>query len=113
MDKRFKTKYSVFITKISNSITLSLVGPWKTRSIGLISILVGFYVSTNLISLLIDKNISKIFILIILLLILECFVRIRTILLRSNRFSLYLSGLDNIRIGATYAIVLEAFKLGS
>ncbi len=108
-----KTRYQKIIKTLSNSIIINTVGPWKTRSIGLISILLGYYLASNVASYLINNQVQKTFIIIFLLTLVETFIRLRLYLIKVSKFSLILNSFDNIRIGITYAIVLEAFKLGS
>ena len=85
---------------------------WKIRSISILSLLIGFFVVNQMASLLITININKILIALFLILILEIPVRF----IKYNvdiPLTLLSISMDNFRIGATYALVLEAFKLGS
>ena len=111
------TKYNTRSNKIINEIirffSLNLVGPWKKRSISLLSLLIGYYLASNLLSYLIDSKGIKLIILIALIILMEIIVRIRTGLAKNYKIPIFLNAFDNIRVGCTYAIVLEAFKLGS
>ena len=85
---------------------------WKIRSISILSLLIGFFVVSQIASLLITININKILVAIFLILVLEIPVRLIKYKVDIPLTLLSIS-MDNLRIGATYALVLEAFKLGS
>ena len=85
---------------------------WKIRSISILSLLIGFFVVSQIASLLIIININKILVAIFLILVLEIPVRLIKYKVDIPLTLLSIS-MDNFRIGATYALVLEAFKLGS
>ena len=96
-----------------NSLTI-IINPiisdsWSKRSILLLSLLFGFYFTNSLISFLLDKSVNTIFISIIILLIME--LSIRTFLI--SKLTIPVMIVNNIRIGSTYALILEAYKLGS
>tara|TARA_Y100001968_G_scaffold221961_1_gene204803 strand:+ start:1090 stop:1419 length:330 start_codon:yes stop_codon:yes gene_type:complete len=85
---------------------------WSKRSILLLSLLSGFYFTNSLISFLLDKSVNTILLAIILLLIME--ISIRSLLFSNvSKLSILILGVNNFRIGSTYALILEAFKLGS
>tara|TARA_Y100001968_G_scaffold113737_1_gene103142 strand:- start:10660 stop:10998 length:339 start_codon:yes stop_codon:yes gene_type:complete len=107
------TNISKAFIKILYPLTISFKGPWKTRSISLISLLSGYYFTANIITYLIDNYEKRIFILLTLILLIEMVIRIRPKFKDFKSISLFLLILDNLRLGATYSVVLEAFKLGS
>ena len=88
------------------------IGPWKIRSFSLISLLMGFYFISLSSVYILDKNTNTIFIAFIMIVLLEMLIRARSTI-SSNQLPIYWICIDNFRIGITYAIVLEAFKLGS
>ena len=106
------TKFKFLQNQIGNYFLVSFRGPWKIRCLGIISILLGYYLSSNISSYFINKQGERLGVLIIMLLIIELLIRIRP---KRNVINLpiYWLMIDNFRIGSTYAIVLEAFKLGS
>ncbi|WP_420063782.1 DUF565 domain-containing protein [Prochlorococcus marinus] len=55
---------------------------------------------------------QRIIVVILLILFIEFLVRVRNYMF-NGKLDLYLNVIDNFRIGIIYAIVLEAFKLGS
>ena len=85
---------------------------WSKRSILIISLLSGFYFTNSLISYLLDKSVNTIFLAIFLLIIMEIFIR-TSLLLNFANLSVFVLSINNFRIGSTYALILEAFKLGS
>ena len=108
-----KTRLEDLSLRMRSYISIRLFGPWRIRSVYLLSLLIGYYFSSNLISYLINEQKQKLFILIILLLLIETVVRMRTRIFRNDSESIIFNSIDNIRLGTTYAIILEAFKLGS
>ena len=108
----YKTKFNRFGTRIASFFSNNFLGPWKLRSIGIFSLLLGFYIGSTLTSYLIVILKQRIVIVLLLLILIELSVRVRNNLLIKNKF-LITRSIDNFRIGITYAVVLEAFKLGS
>ena len=107
-----KTRYRKLINLLSVSLIPIFTLSWSKRSILLVSVLSGFYFTNSLISFLLDKSINTIFLAISILLIME--ISIRSLLfIKSSKISLILIAINNFRIGSTYALILEAFKLGS
>ena len=107
-----KTRYRKFIDSSYLIIKPLIKDSWRKRSILLISLLTGFYFTNSFISYMLDKSVNTIFIAIIIILIMEFAIRA---LLFSNygKLSTIILSINNFRIGSTYALVLEAFKLGS
>ena len=97
------------LIKISNSI---FYDSWSKRSILLLSLLFGYYFTNSLLSFLLDRSVNTIFLSIIIVLIMELLIR-SSLIYRFSKLSIILMSLNNFRIGSTYALILEAFKLGS
>ena len=107
-----KTRYRKFLDSFLQIINPLFSDSWRKRSILLLSLLCGFYFTNSLISYLLDKSINTIFLAISILIIME--LSVRSLLLSNlSRFSLILNTINNFRIGSTYSLILEAFKLGS
>ena len=104
-----KTKYTEFIDSLVKTINPFISDSWGKRSILLLSLLFGFYFTNSLLSFLLDKPVNTIFLAIIIVLIMELSIRSSLI----SRFSIIIMSINNFRIGSTYALILEAFKLGS
>ena len=107
-----KTKFRKFVEKVIGAINPFIADSWSKRSILLISLLLGFYFTNSILSFLLDKSINTILLAIIILLIMEISIRI-TLLSNFTKLSIIIISINNFRIGSTYALILEAFKLGS
>tara|TARA_Y100001968_G_scaffold239133_1_gene222558 strand:- start:65 stop:394 length:330 start_codon:yes stop_codon:yes gene_type:complete len=107
-----KTRFTKFVDSIGNITNPIISYSWSKRSILLLSLLFGFYLTNSFISFLLDKSVNTIFIAIILILIMELSIR-SSLISNSPKFLLIIRSINNFRIGATYALILEAYKLGS
>ena len=103
------TKFTKLIDSLVKTINPFLSDSWGKRSILLLSLLFGYYFTNSLLSFLLDKPVNTIFLAITIVLIMELSIRSSLI----SRFSLIIMSINNFRIGSTYALILEAFKLGS
>ncbi len=104
-----KTKFKNFVDFLVSSIMPIISESWVKRSILLLSLLFGFYFTNSLISFLLDNSINTIILAILILLIIELLIRLSQV----SRFPIISMSINNLRIGSTYALILEAFKLGS
>ena len=107
-----KTKFNEFFDSLFLIINPLISDSWSKRSILLLSILSGFYFTNSLISFLLDKSVNTILLAIIILLIMELSIRL-LYFSNKSRLSIIIIAINNLRIGSTYALILEAFKLGS
>ena len=107
-----KTKFRKFIDTIIRAISPFIADSWSKRSILLLSLLLGFYFTNSILSFLLDKSINTILLAILILLIMEISIR-STLLSNFTKLSIIIISINNFRIGSTYALILEAFKLGS
>jgi hypothetical protein len=86
---------------------------WRAGSLAALALLLGFFAGQNLTSLLLFTIPGgRPAVVLGLLLTMETLVRLRTRLMGPEP-SLAWVLVDNLRIGATYALVLEAFKVGT
>ena len=107
-----KTRFKKFLESFILIVNPLVSDSWTKRSILLISVLSGFYFTNSLISFLLDKSINTVFLALIILITME--ISIRALLFsKFSKLSLTLFSINNFRIGSTYALILEAFKLGS
>ena len=104
-----KTKFREFIDSLIIIINPIISDKWSKRSILLLSLLFGFYFTNSLISFLLDKSVNTIFLAVTILLIMELAIRSNLI----SKITIPVMIINNIRIGSTYALILEAYKLGS
>ncbi len=110
----YPTNYSKLLAQATKGIRSLITNSWRKRSLALLSLLSGFYLASFLLSYLVSRTGYKAFIVIALTLFIELLVRTRNYMDFSRpAIENFWLGLDNMRIGITYAVVLEAFKLGS
>ena len=107
-----KTKFSKLINFIFRFINPLISDSWSKRSVVLISLLFGYYFTNSILSYLLDKSVNTIFLAILILIIMELFIR-SSLLSKYVKLSVIIISINNFRIGSTYALLLEAFKLGS
>mgnify|MGYP001183922680 CR=1 FL=1 len=107
-----KTRFREFIDSVLLIVNPLISDSWSKRSILLLSLLSGFYFTNSFISFLLDKSVNTIFLAITIILLMELSIRslLFTNLLKLN---IFIFAINNFRIGSTYALILEAFKLGS
>ena len=87
-------------------------GSWRRRSLAVLALLLGFYAGENITALWLERVGQRPVVVLLLVLLLELMVRLRTRLV-GERPGLGWILTDNLRLGVVYAVVLEAFKLGS
>ena len=104
-----KTKFRELLDSLVIIINPIISDTWSRRSILLLSLLFGFYFTNSFLSFLLDKSVNTIFLAITILLIMELVIRSYLI----SKSSIIVTIINNIRIGSTYALILEAYKLGS
>ena len=106
-----KTNFSRIIYQLNNLFFGFLSDTWRTKSIGLISVLTGYFLFANFFTKFISEGKNELIMVPIIMFFIEIIIRIRP----SSSSKLYYlwTVIDKIRIGAIYAVVLEAFKLGS
>ena len=107
-----KTRFRKLIDSLIFIFTRLITDSWSKRSIMLLSLLIGYYFTNSFISFLLDKSVNTIFLAITILVFME--ISIRSLFLsKSPKISMIILAFNNFRIGSTYALILEAFKLGS
>ena len=106
-----KTKFSRINDQFNNLLFGFLSSSWKLKSINIISVLTGYFLFANFVTKFISEGRNELIMVPIIIIIIELIIRIRPST-SSSLFNLW-SIVDKVRIGATYAIILEAFKLGS
>lgn len=87
-------------------------GPWRRRSLLLLALLLGMYLGNNITSLWLAHFNLRPGVVLTLVLTIEVLVRVRSRWIRDPA-PLAWSLCDNLRIGLVYAVVFEAFKVGS
>ena len=107
-----KTKFRKLIDFIFRFLNPLISDSWSKRSVLLLSLLFGYYFTNSILSYLLDKSVNTILLAILILIIMELFIR-SSLLSKYNKLSVIIISINNFRIGSTYALLLEAFKLGS
>jgi hypothetical protein len=109
-----RTRYAALERRLGRSLLGQLRRSWRHASLALLSLLVGYFLSQNLIALLLVRVPGgRPAVVLTLVLSMELLVRLRTRAQRAEETPLMWVMLDNLRLGVTYAAVLEAFKLGT
>ena len=106
-----KTNFSRITYKLNNLLFGFLSNTWKSKSIALISVLTGYFLFANFLTKFITEGKNELIMVPIIIVLLEFIIRIKPSS-KSKFFDLW-SVIDKLRIGAFYAVILEAFKLGS
>ena len=106
-----KTRFTIFYDSLNLLFLGFLKSSWKDKSLNLLSILLGYFLFANFITKFISEGKNELLMIPIIIIIFEIIIRMKP-LRKSNMYLIWLL-LDKIRIGAVYALILEAFKLGS
>ena len=106
-----KTKFSKINDQFNNLIFGFLSSSWKSKAINFISVLTGYFLFANFITKFISEGKNELIMVPIIIVFIEIIIRTRPSF-NSKLFYMW-TVVDKLRIGAIYAIILEAFKLGS
>lgn len=98
-----RTRLAGLQRRVGNILSTGLSGPWWRRSFSLLSLLFGFFLGSSLTVHLAESVTYRTFS------GLYCLIACEFLVLMRPKWK----GLDNFRLGFVYAIVLEAFKVGS
>ena len=106
-----KTNFSRITYQINNLLFGFLSNTWRSKSVGIISVLTGYFLFANFATKFISEGKNELIMVPIFIAFIEIIIRIKPS--SSSRFYDLWSVVDRLRIGAIYAVILEAFKLGS
>ena len=106
-----KTNFSKITNQLNNLLFGFLSDTWRSKSISLLSVLAGYFMFANFLTKFISEGKNELIMVPIIIFFIEILIRIKPS--TSSKFYNIWSLLDKLRIGAFYAIILEAFKLGS
>ena len=106
-----KTNFSRITYHLNNLFFGFLSDTWRLKSINLISVLTGYFLFANFLTKFISEGKNELIMVPIIIVFIEIIIRIKP--LSSSRYYDIWSIVDKLRIGAIYAVILEAFKLGS
>ena len=106
-----KTNFSRISYQLNNLFFGFLSDTGRTKSIGLISVLTGYFLLANFLTKFISEGKNELIMVPIIIVFIEIIIRIKP----SSTSKLYYiwTVVDKLRIGAIYAVILDAFKLGS
>ena len=107
------TRFNRAIERLVAQLLGNLRGNWRLRSSVVLALLLGFYAGSNVTAyvLLLIPGGRPMAVLTMVLLV-ELVVRVRGRLVRATPGLAWVL-VDNLRIGMVYAVVIEAFKLGT
>ena len=106
-----KTNFSRITYQLNNLFFGFLSDTWRSKSISLISVLTGYFLFANFLTKFISEGKNELIMVPVIIVFIEIIIRIKP----SSTSKLYYvwTVVDKLRIGAIYAVILEAFKLGS
>lgn len=115
---RQPTRFERFSKAAATTILGPFRGSWRRRSVLLLALLLGFYAGGNVTAYVVVRFPGgRPSLVLALVLLLELMVRLRTRSLPTlpdgQPAPLGWMVLDNLRMGLVYAVVLEAFKVGT
>ena len=106
-----KTRFTIFYDSLNLLFLGFLKSSWKDKSLNLLSILFGYFLFANFITKFISEGKNELLMIPVIIILFEVIIRMKP-QSNSNIYLVWML-LDKIRIGAVYALILEAFKLGS
>jgi hypothetical protein len=108
-----RTRFQNLLGRFGDSLLRQLRRGWRAGSLSLLALLTGYFLGQNLTTLLLlTVPAGRPLLVLLTVLAIEFFVRLRTRLIAEEP-SLGWVIADNLRLGATFAMVFEAFKLGT
>ncbi|EEE40726.1 DUF565 domain-containing protein [Prochlorococcus marinus] len=106
-----KTNFSRITSYLNNLFFGFLSDTWRSKSIALISVLTGYFLFANFLTKFISEGKNELIMVPIIIVFIEIIIRIKPS--SNSKFYNIWVVVDKLRIGAIYAVILEAFKLGS
>ena len=108
-----RTRWQGLLSRLGSGLLGQLRRSWRTASFSFLALLVGYYLGQNVTTLLLAQvPFGRPVVVLLTVLVIELLVRLRSRLVGPDP-SLGWVMLDNLRIGLVYAVVFEAFKLGT
>jgi len=110
---RQKTRLELAQRRVGGVLLTQVRRNWRGGSLALLGLLVGYFLSQNLMAVLVLRVPGgRPVVVLALVLIVEVIVRLRSQMVRREPSLAWVIA-DNLRLGALYSVVLEAFKLGT
>jgi hypothetical protein len=108
-----RTRFNQVLEQLGSLLLGSLRGNWRHRSTVLLALLLGFYAGSNVtVYVVLQIPGGRPMAVLLMVLVVELIVRLRGRLVKTAP-GLGWVVVDNVRLGVVYAVVLEAFKLGT
>jgi hypothetical protein len=108
-----RTRFQGLLNRLGRGFLTQLRNSWRAGSLSLLALLAGFYLAQNVTTIVLFRLPGgRPLVVLALVLLIELMVRIRSRWVRSDPPLGWVIA-DNLRLGAIYAVVLEAFKLGT
>lgn len=111
-----RTRLNTIVTSASGQLELLFSNPWRRIALNLISILLGFFMGSAIVTTAGQDAVWDVPAAAVLFIFIELTSRFIYGYSRKStrvRFPLWLNTLNLFKIGVTYSLFLEAFKLGS
>tara|TARA_Y100001970_G_C14257791_1_gene876910 strand:- start:10905 stop:11234 length:330 start_codon:yes stop_codon:yes gene_type:complete len=107
-----QTRFYKLSSYLLESINSIIADTWSIKSIKIISLFLGFYFCSTFLSNYLGVSQQKFLFAPLLIIFFEIIIRLKP---RNTKGILPIIWLivDNLRLGSIYALILEAFKLGS
>jgi hypothetical protein len=110
---RQTTRLELAQRRLAGALLSQVRRNWRGGSLALLGLLLGYFLSQNLMAVLIVRIPGgRPVVVLTLVLIVEAIVRLRSQIVKAEPTLAWVVA-DNLRLGALYAVVLEAFKLGT
>ena len=105
------TRFARLQRQLLSHLVQAGFGTWRRLSVAIIALLIGYFLGTLLPEFFLESYLRQLVVLgMVVLIELLVFFRSRV---EIEPWPLHWLALDNLRIGAVYAVAAEAFKLGS
>ena len=112
-----RTRINTLVISAGEQLELLFINPWRRIALSLISILLGFFMGSAIVTTAGQDAVWDVPAAAILFIFIELTSRFiygyRRKMNAKERFPLWLNTLNLFKIGVTYSLFLEAFKLGS
>jgi hypothetical protein len=106
-----RTRFNRAVERLGSLLLGNLRGNWRYRSSVVLALLLGFYGASNVTAFVLIPG-GRPMSVVLMVLLVEVMVRLRGRLVPAQPGLGWVVA-DNLRMGAVYAVVLEAFKLGT
>lgn len=108
-----RTRWQALLSRLGGGLLGQLRRSWRTASFSLLALLVGYFLGQNVTTVLLAwVPFGRPLVVLLTVVAIELVVRLRSRVVAVEP-SLGWVILDNLRIGLVYAVVYEAFKLGT